>query len=82
MPFLRAKAYRRRVDTDMETTFLSPLDKGKLMTRIENGDKEALDQLIREMDRLESLVKDYELGIRIIKDKFESRISKSPAKVD
>ena len=66
----------------METTFLSPLDKGKLINRIEAGDKEAVRLIITEMDRLEGLVKDYELGIRLIRDKFESRTFKTATKVD
>ena len=65
----------------MKASFLQITDKAKLMNQIESGDKEALKFLIRELDRLECLVRDYELSFDGIINRVESKSFKKPAEL-
>lgn len=62
----------------METTFLTPQRKGRLALELENGDKEAIKTVIKEIDRLEAVIKDYELAIGVLNSKFDSKTFKTP----
>ena len=47
----------------METKFISTNKKIALMVALQRGEKEAIQTIINELGRLESVIKDYEIGI-------------------
>jgi hypothetical protein len=63
-----------------ETKFLSFTEKLRLANSIENGGKESLKFLINELDRLEQLLKGYEIIIRQAYDRAKSDYNKTPKK--
>jgi len=46
----------------METQFTSITQKGELIDRLRKGDDSAISYVINEIDRLESVIKNYELS--------------------
>lgn len=48
------------------------------MVALQLGEKEAITTVMDELNRLESVIKDYEIGIKQINDKFNSKIFKRP----
>ena len=60
------------------TNFLSIIDKSKLYSLAQNGNKEGIELLINEIDRLESIIKDYEIGINQLLHKYNDKIIKNP----
>ena len=48
------------------------------MVALQLGEKEAITTVMDELNRLESVIKDYEIGIKQIHDKFNSKIFKRP----
>jgi len=62
----------------METQFLSTIQKGQLIHKLLQGDDSATTTIIKEIDRLESVIRDYELGMRLMHDKFENKTFKIP----
>jgi nitrogen-specific signal transduction histidine kinase len=65
----------------MKVQFITITQKADLIKRIESGDKEAVNILIREMDRLESLVKDFEIVIETAVGRYNSTLHKTPSKI-
>lgn len=63
----------------METKYLTISEKIRIMTALEKGDKSAIRAVMDEIQRLESIIKDYEVGIRVINEKFNSKIFKTPS---
>lgn len=64
----------------METIFLTPIEKSDIIESLKDGNSFSIDCVISEIDRLESIIKDYELGIYQINLKFNSTASKTPTK--
>lgn len=62
----------------METIFLTIQRKGQLISKLENGEKEAVKIVIKEIDRLEAVIKDYESAIGLLNSKFNSETFKTP----
>jgi len=62
----------------METKFISTNKKIALMVALQRGEKEAIQTIINELGRLESVIKDYEIGIKQINDKFNNKTFKLP----
>jgi len=56
----------------METQFIPLTKKIKLQISLETGNKEAIMICIDEIQRLESIVRDYELIIQLAKSKSDS----------
>jgi archaellum component FlaC len=63
----------------METKFISITEKAALMVALQLGEKDAIQTVMDELNRLESVIKDYEIGIRQINDKFNSKTFKRPS---
>lgn len=63
----------------METEFMSITERVKLNMQLELGDKEAVRTVMDELIRLESVIKDYEIGINQINKRFNSKTFKRPA---
>jgi hypothetical protein len=64
----------------METEFLDLNDLFELRNKLIKGDETAIDNVIEELGRLQSIIKDYELGMRLINDKFNANHFKKPKK--
>lgn len=62
----------------MQATFLSTARKAELMQALEKGDSAAISQLFTEIDRLENLVKTYEMGLEGAAQKLSSPTNKHP----
>lgn len=62
----------------METKFISITEKAALIVALQLGEKEAITTVMDELNRLESVIKDYEIGIKQINDKFNSKTFKRP----
>lgn len=62
----------------METKFISTNKKIALMVALQRGEKEAIQTIINELGRLESVIKDYEIGIKQINNKFNNKTFKLP----
>lgn len=54
-------------------------EKVKLKAAIERGETIAITALFDELQRLESVIKDYEIGIRQITERFHSPFFKKPS---
>lgn len=66
----------------MEAIFIPFDQKRAIIDRIDSGDKKAALILIAEIDRLESIVKDYEIGLRAGAEKLKSESFKKPQVAD
>lgn len=62
----------------METKFLNISDKVRLQIALEKGDKKAITATFDEIARLESIIKDYEIGIRQVNSKYTDKLLKNP----
>lgn len=62
----------------MEAKFLNISDKVRLKIGIESGDKKSINAAFDEIARLESIIRDYEIGIRQINIKFTDKTFKTP----
>lgn len=62
----------------METEFISIPDKANLQIKLEQGDKEAIKIVLVEIQRLEAIIRDYELGMEMLQNKFKSKTFKYP----
>jgi len=65
----------------MDTKFLKMSDFMKLRNKILKGDEESIDFLFEELSRLESIIKDYEIGLKSAVDKYETTIFKNVSKI-
>lgn len=66
----------------MATTFISITDKSKLVDKLKTGDKKAISYMLHEIDRLESIIRDYEIGIKSLNDKMTGKTFKEPVSID
>jgi len=62
----------------METEFYDINDLFELKKELLKGDNDVIDKIITELSRLQSVIKDYELGMRLLTDKFNSTSFKTP----
>lgn len=62
----------------METEFLDLNDLFNLKNKLLKGNEDAINTTIDELSRLQSVIKDYELGMRLLNDKFNSTNNKTP----
>lgn len=62
----------------METKFISITEKIILMKNLEDGNLKSIRIIFDEINRLESIVRDYEIGIRVINEKFAGKTFKTP----
>lgn len=60
------------------TEFLDITEKAFLMSQIEQGNIKAAQKLLSEIDRLESRIRDYEVGMNGIVEKLTSKTFKKP----
>jgi len=51
----------------------------KLRDGLSQGKKESINTVIDELQRLKTIIKDYELGIEMLQNKYESDIYKNPS---
>ena len=63
-----------------QTTFYGPIAKGELLKLTLNGDIEASEIILLELERLENRIKQLELGVSVLVDKYSSNLYKMPAK--
>lgn len=63
----------------METEFTDLVQKFHLAKKLEEGNKDAIDYVMNEMSRLESIIRDYEIGLKQAKEKLDSVTFKKPA---
>ena len=62
----------------MKAEFLTIDDKVSIKERIESGDKSVFKDVINEIERLESIIRDYEIAFDVVMGKVESKTNKSP----
>jgi len=62
----------------METEFIGLLAKRDLFIKLEQGDKKAIEFTLEEISRLESIIRDYEIVLKISREKLESSTFKKP----
>jgi len=58
--------------------FFSISDKATLIQKLEKGDAVAIKTIINELDRLESIIKNYELAFEQTKRSFEKEKNNEP----
>ena len=63
----------------MKTQFLTLKQKVELLN---TGNHNAVNILLREISRLETIIKDYELGIDMLNEKYKSKSFKYPNSID
>lgn len=61
----------------IRTEFAPITVKAYLVKKLEQGDKETINKFLRELDRLEAIIKDYEMAFNAINSKQESKIFKT-----
>lgn len=62
----------------MKTIFVDLSDKSILMNKMRKGDDKAIEYVISEIDRLESIIRNYEAGMDIIVGRLDSTSFKEP----
>ncbi len=62
----------------METNFIDLNKKMIIIEELKSGDAKSIKLIFDEIQRLESIIRDYELGIRLLNEKFESKTFKQP----
>lgn len=64
----------------METEFYDLSDLFELKNQLLRGDEKAVDRVITELRRLEEVIKDYEIGMKVINEKFNCKTLKETTK--
>ena len=64
----------------METKFYDLSDLFELKNQLLRGDEKAIDKTISELRRLEEVIKDYEIGMKIMNEKFNCKTLKETTK--
>jgi len=65
----------------MKTEFIELSTKREIMNRLESGDTLMIPYVINEIERLENIVRDYELGMEMVADRLNNtRTYKTPNK--
>ena len=62
----------------MKTKFLELSDLITIRDGLLEGKEESVEAVINELQRLQTIIKDYELGIEMLQKKYESAIYKQP----
>jgi len=62
----------------METKFYELSELFEIKEKLLIGDKKTVNKVITEIKRLEEVIKDYELGMKMLHDKFMSKQMKEP----
>jgi hypothetical protein len=62
----------------MKTSFIDLTTKHKIREDAFKGDKVSINILIEEIDRLESLIKDYEIVLEMVESRIKSDRNKNP----
>ena len=68
-------------ESAIETEFIPITQKAVLIKALQNGEKEAITTVMDELNRLENVIKDYEIGIKQLNNKFNGKIFKRPNKI-
>lgn len=63
----------------MKTEFISLMDKLLLKQKLQKGQDDAIDIVLNEFDRLEAIIKDYEMGMAQVTNVLNSTTFKKPA---
>jgi len=66
----------------METEFYSLTEKRHIMDMLESGDKKAVKIVINEIQRLEGVIKDYEIAFGICASKIDCHTFKKPTPIN
>ena len=64
----------------METKFYDLNDLFELKNELLRGNEKAVDRAITELRRLEEVIKDYEIGIKMLNEKFNTTTLKEPTR--
>ena len=67
---------------NMETEFIQTQEKEILMKALKIGDNDAIKSVFDEISRLENVIKDYEIGIYHLNNKFNCKVFKRPASIN
>jgi len=62
----------------METEFIGLIEKMHLQKKLEQGDAKAIDLVMNEFQRLEGIIRDYEIVMKQTVEKLNSRTFKTP----
>lgn len=62
----------------METEFLDLVVKYNLQKKLENGDRQAIEFVMNEFQRLEGIIRDYEIVMKQTVEKLNSKSFKKP----
>lgn len=62
----------------METEFIGLIEKMHLQKKLEQGDTKAIDLVMNEFQRLEGIIRDYEIVMKQTVEKLNSKTFKTP----
>lgn len=62
----------------MKAEFLTLSEKDTLYGKLLKGDKTAIEETINEIERLENIIRDYEMGTELLMSKANSTLYKKP----
>jgi len=62
----------------MKTEFIDLIKKIDLQIRIKNNDEEAIKLIFLEIERLETIIRDYEIGLESAVNKLNNNLFKQP----
>jgi len=62
----------------MKTEFIDLIKKIDLQIRIKNNDEEAIKLIFLEIERLETIIRDYEIGLESAANKLNNNLFKQP----
>lgn len=62
----------------MESEFIGLIEKMNLQKKLEQGDAKAIDLVMNEFQRLEGIIRDYEIVMKQTVEKLNSRTFKTP----
>jgi hypothetical protein len=62
----------------MKTNFISTFQVLALKAQLEKGDPKAIEKMFQELQRLQSIIVNYELTLEHVKEQFERPTNKDP----
>jgi len=65
----------------MKTLFVDASDKGKLFDKLLKGDEASAKYVITEIDRLENIIRNYEIALEVSVSRLDNTLYKTPQKL-
>lgn len=66
----------------MKTQYLTVTEMAQLAAKLRQGDEKAINYVVSEIGRLQSVIRDLEIGMECVVIKYNSTVFKEPTQID